>query len=164
MGAVVDGVAGTNNLDFVRSLGARRVHDHRVTALADIDERYDLILDIGGRNPVRSLRGLLTGSGTLVIVGGEGGGRFTGGIGRQLRAVALSPFVKQRLTMFLSTEHHSFIERLCGFLEDGTVVPSIEHRFGLDDVAMAMGQLAAGEIRGKAAILIGADERPVTCE
>jgi len=64
-------------------------------------ERYDLILDIGGNSPLPRLRRALTPSGTLVIVGGEDGGKLTG-MGRQVRALALSPFVRQRLTAFIS--------------------------------------------------------------
>lgn len=50
----------------------------------------DVILDAGGPNPLRRLRKALEKDGTLVIVGGEGGGRVTGGIGRQLRAMLKS--------------------------------------------------------------------------
>ncbi|MDJ0767333.1 MAG: NAD(P)-dependent alcohol dehydrogenase [Ilumatobacter sp.] len=152
LGGVVDGVAGTQNLELVSSLGADVVHDHRTTDIADIDQRYDLILDIGGRNPVRKLRRLLTPTGTLVIVGGEHGNRITGGIGRQLRAVALSPFVGQRLAMFVSTEHHSFIDRLAVHLDSGDVVPVIGSRFPLDQAADAMLQMEAGRAKGKTVI------------
>ena len=65
LGATVDGVAGTANLDLVASLGAENVHDHRTTAIGDIADRYDLVLDIGGRNQVRTLRRLLHPKGTL---------------------------------------------------------------------------------------------------
>ncbi len=152
MGAHVDGVAGTPNLDMVRDLGADRVVDHRTTDLVDIDQTYDLVLDIGGRNAVRKLRGLLTKKGTLVIVGGENGNRLTGGIGRQLRAMALSPFVSQRLTMFVSREHHSFIERLAVLLEAGEVVPAISSRFPLDQAPAAMRLLETGRASGKVVI------------
>lgn len=152
LGAVVDGVAGTANLELVSSLGATHVYDHRTTDIADISERYDLVLDIGGRNPIRKLRRLLTPSGTLVIVGGEDGNRVTGGFGRQLRAVALSPFVGQRLTMFMSKEHHEFVERLAAHLESGEVVPTIGSRFPLERAGDAMRQFESGTASGKAVI------------
>jgi NADPH:quinone reductase-like Zn-dependent oxidoreductase len=154
MGGIVDGVAGTANLELVASLGAERVHDHRTTDIADIAERYDLVLDIGGRNPIRKLRRLLTSTGTLVIVGGENGNRVTGGIGRQLRAVLLSPFIRQRLTMFMSTGQPSFIERLATHLEAGDVVPAIGGRYTLDDATDAMRQLGSGTAGGKMVIRI----------
>jgi NADPH:quinone reductase-like Zn-dependent oxidoreductase len=154
MGGVVDGVAGTGNLDLVISLGAERVFDHRTTDISDIGERYDLVLDIGGRNPVRMLRRLLTPTGTLVIVGGENGNRVTGGVGRQLRAVLLSPFVGQRLTTFMSKEHHGFVERLAAFLESGEVVPAVQSRYTLDDATDAMRHLEAGAVSGKIVVQV----------
>jgi NADPH:quinone reductase-like Zn-dependent oxidoreductase len=60
-------------------------------------ERYDLIVDTAGRRSLSHLRRALTPRGTLVIVGGEGGGRLTGGFERQLRAVILSQFLRQQL-------------------------------------------------------------------
>ncbi len=157
LGATVDGVAGTGNLKLVTSLGAEAVYDHRSTDIADISSRYDLILDVGGRNPVRKLRSLLTSEGTLVIVGGEDGNRLTGGIGRQIGAVALSPFVGHRLTGVISTEHYSFIERLAEYLEAGSVVPAIGARFTLDRAIDAVRLMETGGVAGKTAIVVKAD-------
>lgn len=152
--AVVTGVAGTDNLELVRALGASRVIDHRTTDLSSLEDRYDLILDIGGRNRVRVLRKLLRPRGTLVMIGGEGGNRITGGIGRQVRAACRSPFVSQRLRMFLSTEAHSFVERLGVFLASGDVVPAIRGRYSLDEVGAALDSLSAGRGGGKALIVV----------
>ena len=154
LGAHVTGVASTSKLDLVSSLGADQVIDYTHTDFSDGEDRYDLILDIGGRSSVTRLRRALTRDGTLVIVGGEDGNRFTGGVGRQVRAMALSPFVGQRLTTFISTEHYSFIERLAEFLAAGSVVPVIGQRFELKDVPDAMRQLAAGNASGKTAIIV----------
>jgi len=154
LGGSVDGIAGTDNLELVQSLGAENVYDHRVTDIAEIARRYDLILDIGGRNPVRKLRSLLTDNGTLVIVGGENGNRVTGGIGRQVLAVALSPFVSHRLTAFISKEDHSYIERLAQHIETESVTPVIGARFTLDTGPEAMQCLENGEASGKIALVV----------
>src|SRR3954454_4606532 len=100
-GAEVTGVCSSAKLDLVRSLGADVVIDYTQTDLAASGVRYDVVLDIGGDRPVRTLRRVLTPDGTLVIVGGEGGGRWLG-MGRQLRAALLSPFVGQTLGIFLT--------------------------------------------------------------
>lgn len=154
LGAEVTGVASTAKLDLVRSLGADDVIDYTSTDFASGDRRYDLILDIGGRNSVARLRRALTTDGTLVIVGGEDGNRITGGVGRQLRAMALSPFVRQRLTTFVSTESSAFIERLAELIATGEVTPIIGQQFDLADVPAAMRQLAAGQAEGKTAIIV----------
>ncbi len=153
-GAEVTGVASTRNLDLLRSLGADHVIDYTTDDVDDTDHRYDLILDIGGRNSVRRLRRALSATGTLVIVGGEGGDPITGGLGRQLRAMLLSPFVGQRLTTMLSTEHHSFVERLAEHLSSGAVTPAIGARHHLADAAAAIARLDAGLAQGKSVILI----------
>jgi NADPH:quinone reductase-like Zn-dependent oxidoreductase len=153
-GAEVTGVASTRNVDLVRSLGADQVIDYTEDDFTGPGHRYDLILDIGGRNSVSRLRKALAPTGTLVIVGGEDGNRITGGIGRQLRAMALSPFVGQRLTTFVSKEHYSFIERLAGHIDAGEVVPAIQGRFSLDDAAHAIDQLDAGRASGKSVIVV----------
>lgn len=154
LGAHVTAVAGTRNLDLVRSLGADEVIDHRRQAIDEGGGRHDLVLDIGGRNSLRRLRRVLTPTGTLVIIGGEGGNRVTGGIGRQLRALALSPFVGQRLTVLVSKEHHSSIEELAGYLAEGSVVPAIGGTFALGAAPEAVRRLEAGESGGKSVIVV----------
>ena len=154
LGAHVTGVASGRKLDMVRSLGADQVVDYATTDFLDGSTRYDVILDIGGLNPLRRLRNALTDDGTLVIVGGEGGGKFTGGIGRQLRAVLLSPFVRQRLTMFISAESHTHIERLAAFMSDGRVTPALGRRYPLEDAPTAIADLQAGKASGKSVIVV----------
>lgn len=149
LGAHVAGVCSTGKVDLVRSLGADQVLDYTTDDFAATGQRYDLIFDIGGCSKLSRLRRALTPRGTLVIVGGEGGGAWLSGIDRQLRAVALSPFVRQRLTMFVSKERHEDLERLAELIERGQVVPAIDRTYRLDEIKTAMGELEAGRVRGK---------------
>ena len=121
LGAEVTGVCSTSKLDLVRSIGADHVIDYSHDDFADGKSTYDLILDIGGDSTLSRLRRALARSGTLVIVGGEGGGRWIG-MGRQLRALALSPFVGQRLTILGPKEHYTVLERLTELIENGQLV------------------------------------------
>ncbi len=153
-GAEVTGVCSTAKLDLVRSLGADHVIDYTRDDFADGTHRYDLILDLGGNPTVSRLRRALTPTGTAVIAGGEEGGSWTGGMNRQLGALALSPFVRQRLTMFVAKERAGDPERLAELVESGKVTPSIDRTYPLDRVPEAMRQLEAGAVRGKLAITI----------
>lgn len=153
-GSEVTGVCSTAKLDLVRSLGADHVVDYTRQDFADGTNRYDLILDIAGNSTLSRLRSALTPTGTLVIVGGEEGGKWTGGFGRSLRAPLLSPFVPQRLTMLASKERASDQERLTPLIEAGKVTPSIDRTYPLDRVPDAMRHLEAGQVRGKVAITI----------
>ena len=153
LGAEVTGVSSPAKLDLVRFLGADHVIDYTREDFADGEHRYDLILDIGGNPTLSRLRRALTHTGTAVIVGGEQGGRLTG-LGRQLRAVALSLFIRQRLTFFVSKERGSDLERLTEFIEADQLTPSIDQIFSLDQVPEAMRHFVAGKVRGKVAITV----------
>jgi NADPH:quinone reductase-like Zn-dependent oxidoreductase len=153
LGAEVAGVCSTSKVDLVRSLGADNVIDYTRDDFADGATRYDLVLDIGGNSSLSRLRGTLAPQATLVIVGGEGGGRWLG-ISRQLRALALSPFVGQRLRTFITKEHHAGLERLNELAQNGQLVPVIERTYALDAVPEAIRHLEAGQARGKLVITL----------
>ena len=154
LGAEVTGVSSTAKLDLVRSLGADRVIDYTRDDYADGTHHYDLILDIAGNPPLSRLRRALTPPGTAVIVGGEEGGHLTGGMNRPLRALALSRFVRQRLTNFIAKQRARDLERSTDLIEAGKVRPSVDKTYPLDRVSEAMRYLEAGKARGKVAITI----------
>jgi NADPH:quinone reductase-like Zn-dependent oxidoreductase len=157
LGGTVTGVCSTAKVDTVRSIGADSVVDYTTNDFVD-GTRYDLIIDIGGRNSLRRLRRALTPTGTLVITGGEGGGRWTGGfIERRVGAAMLSLLGRQRLKGFIGNEHHTMIERLTEHLVSGAVVPVVGKTFDLEQVPDAIRELAAGRITGKASVAIRAN-------
>jgi NADPH:quinone reductase-like Zn-dependent oxidoreductase len=152
-GAEVTGVCSSAKTDLVTSIGADHVIDYTQDDFADGPQRYDVILDIGGNSSLSRLRRALTPRGTLVIVGGEDSGRWTG-MSRQLRALALSPFVRQRLTIRFPNESHADIARLAELSEAGQLTLVIEKTYPLADAADAMRYLEAGRARGKIAIAV----------
>jgi NADPH:quinone reductase-like Zn-dependent oxidoreductase len=155
-GAEVTGVCSTTKVDLVRSIGADHVIDYTREDFADGKQRYDLILDIGGNSPLSRLRRALTPTGTLVIVGGESGGRWLGGNDRQLRALLLSPFVSQKLRTFISKENHQDILALTELIEAGKVTPVIDRTYRLSETPKAIRYVAEGHARGKVVITVGA--------
>jgi NADPH:quinone reductase-like Zn-dependent oxidoreductase len=151
-GADVTGVCSTSKMDLVRSIGADDVIDYTRDDFTDGTQHYDVVLDIAGARPVSLLRRALAPRGTLVIVGGEGGGRWFGGIDRQLRATMLSPFVAQRLGTFVTKPNADDLIVLKGLIEDGKVTPVIDRTYPLSEVPVAIGYLAEGHARGKVVI------------
>jgi NADPH:quinone reductase-like Zn-dependent oxidoreductase len=143
-GAKVTGVASTAQLELVGSIGADEVIDYTRQDVTDGTRHWDLILDCAGRRTLSQLRRALTPTGTLVIVGGEGGGRWLGGFDRNLRAVALSRLVGQRLRMLSSKPGHEDLEVLREFLEAGKVTPVIGRSYPLGEVPAAMRQMVEG--------------------
>jgi NADPH:quinone reductase-like Zn-dependent oxidoreductase len=154
LGAEVTGVCSTTKTDLVRSIGADHVVDYTREDFADGRSRYDVILDIAGNRSLSQLRSALAPEGTLVIVGGEGGGKWLGGIDRQLRATALSLFVSQKLGTWISTEREKDLETLHELLEAGTVKPVVDRTFPLSDVPNAIRYLRDGRARGKVVITV----------
>ncbi|MEZ5093779.1 NAD(P)-dependent alcohol dehydrogenase [Nocardioides sp.] len=153
-GADVTGVASGAKADLVRSLGAGRVIDYTREEIGADGTRYDVIIDLAGLRPLRELRRSLASRGTLVIAGGEGGDRWVGGIHRQLAALALSPFTRQRLTSHLSKESGADLAELARLVDAGEVRPLLERTFTLDEAALAIDHVADGHARGKVALVV----------
>lgn len=152
-GAEVAGTCSTSKVELVRSLGADHVVDYSREDFADGGRQYDLILDFAGNPSLSRLRRALTATGTAVVGGGEHGGNVTG-MGRQLRALLLSPFISQRLTMLVSKQRAGDLEDIAGLIAAGTVTPCLDRTFPLEQAADAMRYLVGGEARGKLAITL----------
>jgi NADPH:quinone reductase-like Zn-dependent oxidoreductase len=153
-GADVTGVAGTAQLDLVRSIGADDVIDYTRHDVTDGTRRWDLILDTAGHRSLSRLRRALTPDGTLVIVGSEGRGRWLGGFDRQLRALVLSRFVAQRLRMLSSKPRQDDLQVLRELVEAGKVTPVIDRTYPLAEVPQAIRQMVHGRGGGKLVITV----------
>jgi NADPH:quinone reductase-like Zn-dependent oxidoreductase len=152
IGAQVTGVCSTTKVEMVRSIGADRVIDYTQEDFAEGAQRYDVILDIGGNSSLARLRRALAQRGTLIIAGGEGGGRWLGGTDRQIRAMLLSPFVGQKLGTFVNKENHEDLLVLKELIESGKITPLIDKTYPLSEVPEAIRYLAEGHARGKVVI------------
>jgi NADPH:quinone reductase-like Zn-dependent oxidoreductase len=152
--AHVTGVCSTTKLDLVRAIGADHVIDYTREDFADEAHRYDLILDTAGRRSLSHLRRALAPRGTLVIVGGEGGGRWTGGFERQLRAVLLSPFLRQRLGSLTAVDRREDLLFLKDLIEAGQVTPVISKTYPLNEAPKALGDADEGHGTGKAVVTV----------
>jgi NADPH:quinone reductase-like Zn-dependent oxidoreductase len=143
-GAQVTGVCHTTQVDLVRSIGADQVIDYTHDDVTDGTRHWDLIIDTAGHRSLSRLRRALTPKGTLVIVGSEGQGRWLGGFDRQLRALALSRLVGQRLRMLSSKPRHQDLQVLRELLEAGKVTPVIDRAYPLREVPEAIRQMVHG--------------------
>jgi NADPH:quinone reductase-like Zn-dependent oxidoreductase len=154
-GAHVTGLCSTSKTDLVRSIGADDVIDYTREDFADGPQEWDLIVDTAGRRSLSHLRGALTPKGTLVIVGGDGGGRLTGGFFRGvLRGPLLSMFVGQRLLGLTSKEKQEDLQTLSELIEAGKVTPVIDRTYPLIEAADAIRYLEKGHPRGKVVIAV----------
>jgi NADPH:quinone reductase-like Zn-dependent oxidoreductase len=153
LGAHVTGVCSTSKLDLVRSIGADDVIDYTREEFADGSQHWDLIVDTAGRRSLSHLRRALTPKGTLVIVGGDGGGPWTGGFFRGvLRAPLLSMFVGQRMRGLTSKENRKDLQTLKELIETDKVTPVVDRTYSLVEAPDAIRYLEQGHPRGKVVI------------
>ncbi|MFJ2738906.1 NAD(P)-dependent alcohol dehydrogenase [Streptomyces sp. NPDC087440] len=153
-GAEVTGVCRTAKADLVRRLGADHVIDHTREDFADGKHTYDVILDLAGNPSLGRLRRALTPTGTAVIGGGETSGRVLSGFDRQLRALCVDRFVKQRLKTYICRENRRDLVVLKGLAEAGRLTPAVDRTHPLAETADALRALERGEVRGKRVVVM----------
>jgi NADPH:quinone reductase-like Zn-dependent oxidoreductase len=154
LGATVTGVCSTTKTDLVRSIGADHAIDYTREDFAAGRERYDLILDLAGNRRVPQLRRVLTPLGRVVLVGGEGGGQWTGGVGESLMWLALSTFVRQKVHLLMAAIRKDDLQTLKALIETGKVTPVIDRTYPLRDVPEAIRSWERGHARGKVVITV----------
>ena len=147
-------MCSTPKVDLVRSIGADHVIDYTREDFAEGEQCYNLILDIGGNSTLSRLRRALAFRGILIITGGDGGGRWLGGTDRQLRALALSPFVGQKLSTFINKENHEDMLALKELIESGKLTPVIDRTYPLAEAPRAIRYLEEGHAKGKVVLTV----------
>jgi NADPH:quinone reductase-like Zn-dependent oxidoreductase len=152
-GAHVTGVCSTSKVDLVRSIGADDVIDYTRQDISAGTRRYDVIFDTAGNRPASQLRRALTPKGTLVLGGGEGGGRWLG-MGRVMRAKAMSPFVGQKMTNFLGRANSADLIVLKDLIQTDKITPVIGARYPLNEVPDAIRHVEGGHGSGKVVITV----------
>jgi NADPH:quinone reductase-like Zn-dependent oxidoreductase len=129
-GATVIGTTSTENMDFVKELGADEVIDYTKERFEDVARDVDLVLDtIGGDTQQRSLKVLKTGGRLVTTVKPESGDTRIKGF-----------------TAISDTDHLNAIARL---IDEGKVKPVIARVFPLDQAAEAQRYSETGHVRGK---------------
>jgi NADPH:quinone reductase-like Zn-dependent oxidoreductase len=151
MGATVTGVCSGKNAAMVRSIGADDVVDYTKEDFTRSGKRYDLILDCVGNRSLLDLRRALNPRGICVLIGGGGpnDGKWIGPLAGPVKTLLLSPFVSQKLAMFLAELRQADLSVLAGLMEAGKVKPVIDRRYPLSEIATAIAYLEQGHAKGK---------------
>ena len=148
-GALVTAVCSTSKMELMRSLGASEVIDRSREDFTSTGERFDLVVDMVSSQPLARLRSVLTPRGTLVIVGGEGGSRFLGGLTRPLGASVTSPLRSQTQRGLVSVTRAADLQTLADLAEAGKIVPVIDSSYPLSRGVEAMRRLESRAAVGK---------------
>jgi NADPH:quinone reductase-like Zn-dependent oxidoreductase len=152
-GAKVTGVCSTSKVDLVRSIRADEVIDYTREDFTDGARRWDVIVDTAGRRSLSRLRRALVPKGSLVIVGGDGGGPWTGGFFRGvLRAPLISPIVGQRLRGLNAKQRLEDLRAVAELIDAGKVTPVIDRTYPLSQAPDAIRYLEQGHPAGKVVV------------
>ena len=155
-GAEVTGVCSGRNAEMVRGLGADRVIDYTKEDFSKDPERYDLVLDCVGSQPLSGFRRALKPKGICVLIGGGGPdeGRWLGVLTRPLQAMFVAPFVSQKMSMFMADINKDDLQLLAELLASGKVKPVIDRTYPFSQVPDALRYVEQGHARGKVVIKV----------
>jgi NADPH:quinone reductase-like Zn-dependent oxidoreductase len=149
-GAEVTAVCSTRNVDTARSLGADHVIDYTRENFTKSGQRYDLILAANAHHSIFDYRRALSRDGTYVLVGG--------GLAQVFQAMLLGPLLapigSNKTCFFIANINQKDLVFLKDLLEAGKVVPVIDRRYPLSDVAEAIRYLEEGHAQGKVVITV----------
>ena len=149
-GAEVTAVCSTRNLDMVRSIGADQVIDYTKEDFTKNGQGYDLILAVNGYHPIFDYKRALSPKGIYVVAGGS--------MAQFFQAMLLGPWISmtgsKKIGSFVAKPNQKDLVFLSELLEAGKVVPVIDRRYPLSEVAEAIRYLEEGHARGKVVITV----------
>lgn len=152
LGAEVTGVCSTRNVELVHGLGATHVVDYTREDVAELTERYDVVLDNVARVPLRRLRRLLTPRGTLLMNSGHGG-RVLGPLPRMARGAVLSLVGPHTIRPFTMSPTTADLVALTELIDAGALTPVVERTYPLAEAAAAVEHVAGGHVAGKVVVV-----------
>ena len=150
-GAEVTAVCSRKNLPLVAELGAHHAIDYTTGDPTAGRQRYDLVLQLGGTYGPLQVRRILARRGTLVQSYGDGG-RWLGPLGGIVAAVAINPFVTQRLRTLVVDEDMATLDELRALIEAGHLRPVVSAVYPLAHAADAVALVERGHAGGKVVV------------
>jgi NADPH:quinone reductase-like Zn-dependent oxidoreductase len=149
-GAEVTGVCSTRKLDMVHSIGADHVIDYTREDFTKSGQSYDLILATGGYHPITDYKRTLSPKGIYVMIGGS--------TAQKLQAFLLGPWISmtgsKKMGSLAGKPNQKDLVFLNELLEPGKVVPVIDRRYPLSEVAEAFRYFGGGHALGKVVITV----------
>lgn len=150
MGAHVTGRDEARKLEFMRSLGADAVLDHRRDDVTH-GEPYDLILDVVASGSVLALRRALQPGGRYRCVGGS--------VPTLLRVATVGALAGlatgRRMGLLGVKEGPAHFAPLGGLCATGEVAVHIDRTYSLEEVPQALADIGAGRTLGKVVVEVG---------
>jgi NADPH:quinone reductase-like Zn-dependent oxidoreductase len=150
MGAEVTGVASTDKLDLVRSLGADHVIDYRNVDYTKTGERYDWIVDTDSHHSIFSVRRALKPGGAYVSLGGNSADIIGGLVVGPLMSLFSDKWMG--LMVWWKPFKAEDVATVTQLIAAGKVKPVIDRRYPLSEVVQALRWVDDGHAKGKVII------------
>jgi NADPH:quinone reductase-like Zn-dependent oxidoreductase len=154
LGAHVDAVCSPHNGEQALRLGADRVFDYTREDFTRGGARYDVLFDNAGNRSWRSMRRVLTATGTVVLVGGPRGKRLLGPLGHIVRVRAAATVGDHKAVFFVAKPNREDLAALRDLIEAGTLEPVIERQYELAQIADALRSMSDGHARAKIVVTV----------
>ena len=149
-GAEVTGVDNTGKLDLLRSLGADHVIDYTQEDFTENGKQYDLILDVVAHRSVFAYKRALRPNGSYFFVGGS--------VATIFQILLLGPWIRRttgkKIRILAVRPNLKDLVYITELYEAGKVVPVIDRRYTLSEVAEAIRYLGEGRAKGKVVVTV----------
>jgi len=141
-------------VEMVRSLGADQVIDYTQEDFTRTGQKYDFILAANGYHPITAYKRALSPNGIYVMIGGS--------MAQMFQAMLLGPWLSmtgpQKLGNVAAKTNTKDLVFLKKLLEEGKIVPIIDRRYPLSEVAEAIRYIEKGHARGKVVVTVEQDD------
>jgi NADPH:quinone reductase-like Zn-dependent oxidoreductase len=141
MGAEVNGICSTDNIEFVSSLGAHCVYDYKKNEPVAIDDQYDAIFDAAGRYEREYFSPQLRSGGIFVTTVPSGKSLLSELMAR------LKVSKKYRLVFVHSS--HNDLRQLAEWIDSSRLSTHIQKVYDKNEIVEAHTQIQSGHTRGK---------------
>ena len=145
-GAHVTAVDNAGKIEWIRSLGADAVIDYGKFDFADMDQQWDVILDMVATRPARQIAEALVPGGRYRATGGD--------VGVLLNLVLMGRIwaFRKSIGMLMVPAGRDLTKRVLDLAVTGTLHPHLEDVLPLEAVPDALQHTGTGQVKGKLVI------------
>ena len=148
IGALITGVCGTANVDYVRSIGADQVVDYKAGDWLQRDQHFDVIFDAAAAASFSNARPHLAPAGIYINTMPRPALYWAAFVARATSG--------QRCVPFLLKTDTALLQRLGTLAAERVIVPHIHEIVDLAQVAAAQRRMQEGKVHGKVCVRVDA--------
>lgn len=147
LGAEVHAICSTRNTEFLRTLWTDMVINYENNDYLDLNNKYDLVIDLVGNLPVKRVLKVMKPHATFALVGYQS-------FGKLLNFMLYSIFTRKKLKTIDAKITSEDLARIGTMAQSGKVKPVIDRVFDFQSVTEAFKYLATRRARGKIVISV----------